>query len=82
MKTNIQFITNLMDFSQCGALMQAFILEGLSNYAKRVQAAPVETFDSPMLNGYAWKACADEYLKKLDTHFSNNNPSDDDDQDA
>lgn len=33
-QTNVEFITDLMDFSRSGALMQAFVIEAIGKYSE------------------------------------------------
>jgi hypothetical protein len=69
-KTNTQFITRLMEYARSGPLMQAFVLEAVSKYADRCAAADPSDFDSPLLNGAAWHACAVEAQQTLKDHLS------------
>lgn len=69
-KTNTELITDLMDFAKSGPLMQAFILEAVSQYAKRCAAVDPAVFDSPILNGAAWHRCAVEAKAALEAHLS------------
>lgn len=63
-KTNIELVTDLMDFSKQGALMQAFIIEAISKYRELTLAAgPWE--ENSFLSQDAWKACATEVLKAI-----------------
>lgn len=64
-ETNVQFITRVMEHSRCGALMQAFIIEAVSKYATACAQKPASTFDSNLLNGEAWLACAKELEAEL-----------------
>lgn len=67
--TNVQFIKRQMEYSKNGALMQAFILEACSKYAKACAEADASVFDSPLLSGNAWKACAIELRDALESHL-------------
>lgn len=70
-KTNVEFITALMNHSRYGALIEAFVIEGLSNYAGQV----VEAHDQGKLNtgmlvnADAWAGCAKEVRTKIDAHL-------------
>jgi len=70
-QTNVELITHLMEFSKHGALMQAFILEGLSKYAEQVKDIPAD--DPRWANAFvsldAWKGCADELSKAIKGHY-------------
>lgn len=37
-KTNVEFVTEMMEFSRYGALTQAFVLEAVDKYAQQVIA--------------------------------------------
>ena len=37
-QTNVEFVTDLMEHSQYGVLVQAFVLEGIARYAEQVQS--------------------------------------------
>lgn len=68
-QTNTEWLTDLMDFSKAGPLMQAFVLEAIAKYAKRCAEAESSTFDSPMLSGTAWQRCAVEAQTALAKHL-------------
>lgn len=59
-KTNVEFVADLMNFARSGPLMQAFIIEAMARYAAECLEHPADTFDSPLLSGKAWLACAAE----------------------
>ena len=63
--TNVEFVTELMEFSAHGALIQAFVMQALEQYAKRVAAMTPEALDTPMVSGHAWHGCAVEVRDKL-----------------
>ena len=63
--TNVEFVTDLMEFSAHGALIQAFVMQALEQYAKRVAAMTPEALDTPMVSGHAWHGCAVEVRDKL-----------------
>jgi hypothetical protein len=63
-----------MEFSNHGALMQVFILQGLEQYAKSVAAKTPEQLDSPMVNGRAWHGCATELIQAINEHFERPKP--------
>ena len=69
-KTNTQFLKHLMEFSRSGPLMQAFVLEAVSKYADRCAAADPADFDSPLMSGAAWHACAVEAQQAMKEHLS------------
>lgn len=64
-RTNIELVTEMMEFSKAGALKQAFIIEAIAYYAKRqVDAEPWLSESSPV-NQASWKACAQECLDSI-----------------
>jgi hypothetical protein len=67
--TNEELIVDLMNFSHYGALMQAFMIEGLRRYAKQCIAAGPDALDTPYLSGRAWHGCAVELSEALASHL-------------
>ncbi|MET3916872.1 hypothetical protein ABID97_003654 [Variovorax sp. OAS795] len=63
--TNVEFVTDLMQFSAHGALIQAFVLQALDAYSQRVAAATPEALDTALVSGHAWHGCALEVRRKL-----------------
>jgi hypothetical protein len=68
-KTNVEFVTEIMEHAASGPLMQAFVIEALAKYARACVEASAESLDTPMLNGFAWKRCAIELDAKLAQHL-------------
>jgi hypothetical protein len=68
-KTNTKFVRDLMEYARSGPLMQAFVVEAISKYAERCAAADPPDFDSPMLSGVAWHACAVEAKAAITAHL-------------
>lgn len=72
--TNVEAITEIMEFSRYGALAQLFIIDALSKQARCVADAPPESFQGEgwqgsMISGTAWQAVAREIADKLDKHL-------------
>jgi len=63
--TNVEFVTDLMQYSAHGALIQAFVLQALDVYSQRVAAATPEALDTALVSGHAWHGCALEVRAKL-----------------
>lgn len=63
--TNVEFVTDLMEFSAHGGLIQVFVMQALEQYAMRVAAMDPEALDTPMVSGRAWHGCAVEVRDKL-----------------
>lgn len=68
-KSNLEFLTDIMEHANSGPLMQAFIIDALAKVARKTCEASAEECDSPMVNGYAWKRCAIELDAKLTQHL-------------
>jgi hypothetical protein len=68
-KTNTQMLMHLMEHAKTGPLIQAFILHGLEQYAKRVAAKTPAELDNPMIAGHAWHACAVEVRDTIARHL-------------
>lgn len=73
--TNVEFVTELMTFSDHGALIQAFVMQALQRYATRVAAMDPEALDTPMVSGRAWHGCAVEVRDKLTRRLGRNEAS-------
>lgn len=68
--TNTEFITELMEFARTGPLMQAFVIESIRRYAQTCAQAHPDTFDSGVMNGRAWVACAKEARDQIDKRLN------------
>lgn len=68
-KTNVEVVTELMEFSKNGALQQAFILKAIEYYAQVCIKAGAKTFDNPMLSGEGWIRCAIEAREAIKEHL-------------
>lgn len=68
--TNTEFITELMEFSPCGPLMQGFVLEALRLYSDSVVQRQNELPDDGFIPRTAWVRCAQEVLTKLEARRS------------
>ena len=66
-QTNTEFGTDLMDFSKFGALMQVFVIEAIRWYSQQVESQP--PLENHIIDGNAWKACAQEALSKLEAEY-------------
>ena len=69
-KTNEEFVASIMTFSRRGALIQAFVIAALENYAKAVVEAhktgELQGEGFGLINPDAWADCGREILEKLD----------------
>lgn len=68
-KTNVEVVTNIMEFSRYGALAQAFVIDALVKFSDAVSKCDPKELDSPLLNGAAWVGVAQEISAKLKTHL-------------
>jgi hypothetical protein len=64
-QTNVEFVTNMMEFSKYGALSQIFILEAIRNWSELVAKGDPAKLDSPMISGQAWVGVAKEIQQKI-----------------
>lgn len=71
--TNVEAITNLMEFSRYGALVQVFVIDALLKQAEAVANAKPEelaTMDQGMgPSAAAWQGVAREVAAKLNQHL-------------
>lgn len=70
--TNVEFVVELMEHSAHGALIQAFVIQALEQYARRVAETDPQALDTPMVSGHAWHGCAVEVRDKLSRRFGCN----------
>ncbi|WP_441459821.1 hypothetical protein [Burkholderia thailandensis] len=73
--TNLECVTDIMEFSRYGALAQAFVMDALTKHAALVAAMPFDVLqqklgDHPMVSARAWHGVAQEIHDKLEAHFA------------
>lgn len=68
-KTNIECIRDIMNYSAHGALIQAFVMQALTEYSNQVMAAKIEDLDTGLISGAAWQGCAREVRDAIEKHF-------------
>ncbi len=64
-QTNVEFLTDVMEWSPAGPLMQAFVIEAIAKYAEQVQHMPQDQrdqMDNSFISYAGWRKCADEYM--------------------
>jgi hypothetical protein len=70
--TNTEFVTELMEFSEHGAMMQLVVLEALRQYPMHILGNK-EEFTKSMKGGFispeAWIATCEELRDSLNAHF-------------
>ena len=67
-RTNVQLVTHMMDYSRYGALSQAFIFEAIRRYAEQVAAVDKDKInpnDWLFISFDGWQGVANEILKTL-----------------
>ena len=67
-KTNIQLVTNMMEFSRRGALAQIFIMSAIESYATYCASTDPAQFESNFICGAAWVDTGKEILEKLEAN--------------
>lgn len=67
-QTNVQFVTELMEFSNYGALAQLFVLQALSEFSHAVVNAEPESFENSahFISTQAWQGVAKEIAEKIE----------------
>lgn len=69
-KTNVETIVDLMEISDHGALVQAFVIQGLLTYCDMIASVPPETLTNGLIDGSKWQAIAAEVKGKLDERYA------------
>ena len=74
--TNVEFVTDLMEHSQYGALAQMFVMDALGKWSARVAETPIEELrtrfgESTMISADAWHGVAQEIQAKLAMKYGN-----------
>jgi len=65
-KTNVEFVTELMEFSNFGALAQLFVIDALDKWSARIKDADLSDWgDDSFIHPDAWKGVAAEINQKL-----------------
>ena len=66
--TNLEVVTDIMTYSNYGALAQLFVMDALTKFSKIVMSTPSEDMammDNGLISCEAWKGVAAEIHKKL-----------------
>lgn len=71
-QTNVEFVTEIMEFSKYGALVQIFVLQAIEKFANEVANAPPEIFAKTdhFISTKAWQGVAREIVQKIDQRNS------------
>lgn len=64
-KTNVQFVRELMEHSQYGAMAQLFVLDALDKWSGMVAKEDPQKMDTPLISGHAWVGVAKEIQEKI-----------------
>ena len=72
-KTNVEYITHIMECSKHGALMQAFIIDALIKYSAEVikneEKVKESMKDNDFISPEAWVGCAKELNEYLNDNY-------------
>lgn len=64
-KTNIQLVRHIMEYSQAGALKQAFVIEALYQYSQQILDDKAVWPQGSFVSQEAWQTCAEETLASI-----------------
>lgn len=64
-KTNIQLVRHIMEYSQAGALKQAFVIEALYQYSQQILKDKATWPQGSFVSQEAWLVCAKETLASI-----------------
>lgn len=64
-QTNVESIVDLLEHSRHCALIQAFVIHAIDQYARKVAAAKPDYLDTGLVSGHAWHGCTVEVREKL-----------------
>ena len=68
--TNVEFVTELMQFSRYGVLAQMFVIDALTKHSAAVAATDNPyAFSTGLFDGQAWVACAKDIKRQLYDHI-------------
>lgn len=64
--TNVEFMVELMEFSDNGPIIQAYVLEALRLYSDSVVQNQEQIPEGGFISRKLWVSCAEEVLAKLE----------------
>lgn len=68
--SNIEFVTELMQFSRYGALAQLFVMDALIKYSAVVSAATDPSpYTSALIDGRLWIECGQDIKRQIDAFY-------------
>ena len=66
--TNLELVTEIMEFSRSGALAQVFVIDAIYKHATAVAKAEAAEVDHALISDHAWIQCAREIKARMDAH--------------
>ena len=64
-KTNVQLVRHIMEYSQVGALKQAFVIEALYQYSHQILEDKAAWPQNSVVSQEAWQTCAEEVIASI-----------------
>ena len=64
-QTNVQFVKEMMEFSDYGSLAQLFVLDALDKWSKLIASKQPEEVETGFISGEAWVGVAKEIQAKI-----------------
>jgi hypothetical protein len=65
-QTNVEFLTELMEFSKFGPMVQAFVIQALHEKADEIASEPhPERYDCALFEGTYWQAIAKDVARQM-----------------
>ena len=68
--TNVEFVTELMEISRNGPMIQAYVLEALRLYSDSVVQNQDQIPEDGFISRRLWVSCAEEVLEKLEARIN------------
>ena len=62
-KESVEFVTNLMENSPAGPIMNTFVLQAIELFAREVIRRQEELPENPLISRKAWVSCAEHALQ-------------------
>jgi hypothetical protein len=69
-QTNTEMLTELMEFSPLGGLIQCYVIDALKQHSEYVLTADLSGWDNNFVSPEAWRKCAEETKKTIDKHLN------------
>jgi len=68
--TNVEFVTELMEYSRYGPMVQAFVIHCIHTKAREIAEFPnPEWFDSGFMCGQFWQDIAKDVVRQMDGKY-------------